>query len=169
MLVGTTTLALPTIQMLTSSFTGKKPLQVPEPPQHHLTVLAYPQNSGTSPNSSWPQRSQLEPQLTSLLVPWCPFLIHSLPLLPTPNARVNQLGTGFPSLESNTVMCGVEGTKDTGRTEEMLFLVVRRYQGPIRVEMAGVENVSLIHGVLSSKQRVTICHDFFNLHSVSED
>lgn len=66
-------------------------------------------------------------------------------------------------------MWGVEGTKDTGRTEEMLFLVVRRYQGPIRVEMAGVEDVSLVHGVLSSKQRVTICHYFFNLHSVSED
>ena len=66
-------------------------------------------------------------------------------------------------------MWRVGGTKDTGRTEEMSFLVVRRDQGPVRVEMAGVEDVSLVHGVLSSKQWVTICHDFFNLHSVSED
>lgn len=34
--------------------------------------------------------------------------------------------------------------------------------------MAGVD-VSLIHGVLVSQQWVSIWHDFFNLHTVSED
>lgn len=155
MLVGTTTLALPTIQMLTSSHTGKKPLQVPEPSKYLLTVLAYPQNSYTSPNSSWPQRSWLEPWLTSILIHWGPFLTHSMPLFPTPKPRVIQLRMDFPSLENN-IMCGVGGTKDTARTEEMSLLVVRRNQGPVRAEMAGMESVSLVHSVLSSKQWVTI-------------
>lgn len=59
--------------------------------------------------------------------------------------------------------------EDTARTEETSFLVVRRNQGSVRAEMAGMESVSLVHGVLSSKQWVTIWHDFFNLHTVSED
>lgn len=37
------------------------------------------------------------------------------------------------------------------------------------MEMAWVEDVGLIHGVLVSQKWVSIWHDFFNIHTVSED
>lgn len=55
----------------------------------------------------------------------------------------------FPSLENHIMMWGLVGVKDMGRTEETQFLVVRRNQGPICVEMARVEDVSLVRGVLA--------------------
>lgn len=37
------------------------------------------------------------------------------------------------------------------------------------MEMAWVEDIGLIHGVLVSQEWVSIWHDIFNIHTVSED
>jgi hypothetical protein len=66
-------------------------------------------------------------------------------------------------------MMGEErGAKDIEITRNVV-LVIRSNQGFICVEMAGAGDVSLIHRVLASQQRVTMWHDIINLYTVSED